>query len=110
MINGLKCKKAQIIIGDIKTTAWFCTDLPFTEGQFYYYGLPGLIIKMKNSLGWEAEFLEIIYNKNPKKLIDVYPYRLVTAAQFTKAKRNKVQALEDGRSPNGSFTIEKSEN
>ena len=43
-IGNFKCKKASNGDGDI---AWYCPDIPISDGPLIYYGLPGLIIEME---------------------------------------------------------------
>lgn len=50
-IFGYKCRKA-VIVDDIEkniiTEAWFTTEIPLNIGPSEFYGLPGLILSVKN--------------------------------------------------------------
>jgi len=108
-INKLICVKAQTTIGKIKSTVWFCPEIPFQEGPFYYNGLPGLIVKASNSLGWDAELISTNFNRKDNKQIVIWPYTLVTKAQFDKAKINNENLLKSGTIPGGG-SFEKANN
>ncbi len=44
-------QKAITNFGGRQWTAWFSTDLPFQDGPYKFYGLPGLIIKITDASG-----------------------------------------------------------
>ena len=48
-IGEYNTQKATTEFGGRKWTAWFSTDLPFQDGPYKFYGLPGLIVKIEDS-------------------------------------------------------------
>lgn len=48
-INGFTCKKATLNYGDRNWIAWYTTDIPRNVGPYKFYGLPGLIINIKDT-------------------------------------------------------------
>lgn len=50
-INGYQCYKAMLSLNPINdvhnVVAWFCPSLPYNNGPKHYYGLPGLILELK---------------------------------------------------------------
>lgn len=46
-IGELKCKKAELILNKEKITAYYCEDIPISEGPSKYFGLPGLIVYLE---------------------------------------------------------------
>ncbi|MCJ7933942.1 MAG: GLPGLI family protein [Chryseobacterium sp.] len=48
-IGEYNTQKATTEFGDRKWTAWFTTDIPFQDGPYKFYGLPGLIVKIEDS-------------------------------------------------------------
>lgn len=47
-IGDYNTQKATVEYGGRKWTAWFSTDLPFPDGPYRFYGLPGLIVKVED--------------------------------------------------------------
>lgn len=47
-IGEYNTQKATTEFGGRKWTAWFSTDLPFPDGPYKFYGLPGLIVKIED--------------------------------------------------------------
>jgi len=48
-IGEYNTQKATTEFGGRKWTAWFSTDIPFQDGPYKFYGLPGLIVKIEDS-------------------------------------------------------------
>lgn len=47
-IGEYNTQKATTDFGGRKWTAWFSTDLPFPDGPYKFWGLPGLIVKIED--------------------------------------------------------------
>jgi GLPGLI family protein len=47
-IGEYNTQKATTEFGGRKWTAWFTTDLPFQDGPYKFWGLPGLIVKIED--------------------------------------------------------------
>ncbi|MDF2930814.1 MAG: hypothetical protein K0R36_145 [Chryseobacterium sp.] len=47
-IGEYNAQKATTKFGGREWTAWFSTDLPFQDGPYKFYGLPGLIVKIED--------------------------------------------------------------
>lgn len=50
-IGEYNTQKATTDFGGRQWTAWFSTDIPFQDGPYKFYGLPGLIVKIEDSTG-----------------------------------------------------------
>ncbi|MGH1517494.1 GLPGLI family protein [Chryseobacterium sp. JK1] len=48
-IGEYNAQKAVASFGGREWTAWFTTELPFQDGPYVFYGLPGLIIKIEDA-------------------------------------------------------------
>lgn len=48
-VLGYKCTKALTRYGGRTYTAWFCPDIPISDGPWKFYGLPGLIMKVEDA-------------------------------------------------------------
>ncbi|MFN3756231.1 MAG: GLPGLI family protein [Flavobacterium sp.] len=49
LISGYACKKAVIKQAGREWRAWYSTDIPVSFGPYKFYGLPGLIMNIKDS-------------------------------------------------------------
>ncbi|CAD0218964.1 GLPGLI family protein [Chryseobacterium sp. JV274] len=60
-IGEYNTQKATTNFGGRSWTAWFSTDIPFQDGPYKFYGLPGLIIKIEDKTG--SHIMTLIGNK-----------------------------------------------
>lgn len=60
-IGAYQAQKAITSFGGREWTAWFTTDLPFQDGPYKFYGLPGLIVKLEDATG--SHIMTMIGNK-----------------------------------------------
>ncbi|MGV4415078.1 GLPGLI family protein [Chryseobacterium sp. T1] len=57
-IGTYNTQRATTEFGGRQWTAWFTTDLPFQDGPYKFYGLPGLIVKIEDAAkdySWELK-------------------------------------------------------
>lgn len=57
-IGEYNVQKATADFGGRKWTAWFSADIPFQDGPYKFYGLPGLIVKVEDAdknYSWELK-------------------------------------------------------
>lgn len=60
-IGEYNAQKATTKYGGREWTAWFSIDLPFQDGPYKFYGLPGLIVKIEDKTG--SHSLTLVGNK-----------------------------------------------
>lgn len=60
-IGEYNAQKATTNFGGREWTAWFSTDLPFQDGPYKFYGLPGLIVKIEDKTGTHS--MTLVGNK-----------------------------------------------
>ncbi len=108
-IANLKCQKAIIAQDDVVITAWFCKDLPFSDGPFSNVGLPGLIVKSTATNGWESELISFTQNKDTNRKIIIPEFVLISEADFKKAVANANGAGGNRQMPSG-LKMEKKQN
>jgi GLPGLI family protein len=60
-IGEYNTQKATTNYGGRSWTAWFSTDIPFQDGPYKFYGLPGLIVKVEDKTG--SHIMTLIGNK-----------------------------------------------
>lgn len=67
LIAGYRCKEAQTIFRGRKYRAWYTLSIPINDGPYKFQGLPGLIVKIEDTLKehcFELElFEEVKYTK-----------------------------------------------
>ncbi|MGI9652345.1 GLPGLI family protein [Chryseobacterium sp. RLHN22] len=61
-IGAYNAQKATTKYGGREWTAWFSTDIPFQDGPYKFYGLPGLIVKIEDKTG--SHSLTLVGNKS----------------------------------------------
>jgi GLPGLI family protein len=119
--SSLQLQKATAKFGGRNWIAWFSKDIPFQEGPYKFYGLPGLIVEIyddnenyhfslnKSENFTETQFIsfyknakargvEIPYSKYQSMLLSYYhdPIKFINSGQIEINEDNKL-ALEDGR-------------
>lgn len=119
--SSLQLQKATAKFGGRNWIAWFSKDIPFQEGPYKFYGLPGLIVEIyddnenyhfslnKSENFTETQFIsfyknakargvEILYSKYQSMLLSYYhdPIKFINSGQIEINEDNKL-ALEDGR-------------
>ena len=63
-IGEYNAQKAVASFGGREWTAWFTTELPFQDGPYVFYGLPGLIVKIEDATG--SHSMMLVGNKTIK--------------------------------------------
>ncbi len=60
-IGEYNAQKATASFGGREWTAWFTSDIPFQDGPYKFYGLPGLIVKIEDATG--SHIMTLVGNK-----------------------------------------------
>ncbi len=60
-IGEYNAQKATTTYGGREWIAWFSTDIPFQDGPYKFYGLPGLIVKLEDTTG--SHIMTLVGNK-----------------------------------------------
>jgi len=107
-ILGYNCIKATSNFRGAKVTAWFTKDLPYSAGPFKFYGLPGLILDLreddKNYNIWKAEKIELSVDPKINFSPQFANYPKTEMKQFIEmkeARQNKEMADLLGKMPEG---------
>lgn len=85
-IGQYNVQKATTDFGGRKWTAWFTTELPFQDGPYKFYGLPGLIVKIEDA---DKNYSWILQGN--KKVKDYTEYSYIE--NLMQAKGGKVNEL-----------------
>lgn len=118
-IGGYTCYKATTRFRGRHYTAWFTMDIPIQDGPWKFWGLPGLILEVSDSLN-QVKFTaqSIIYPSKaivkfepPQngKIVDLATYRKVGDVEYEKWRRAN-QAKDHGRGVQMSFSRKKVDN
>ena len=118
-IGGYNCYKATAHFRGRDYIAWFTMDIPVQDGPWKFWGLPGLILEVYDSLG-QIKFIaqSIIYpsKSNIKfvppqngKIVDLVTYRKVDDVEYEKWRRAN-QSKDPGRGIQMSFSRKKVDN
>ena len=99
-IGEYNTQKATTEFGGRTWNAWFSTDLPFQDGPYKFYGLPGLIVKIEDdgkNYSWELKgnkkvenfkelsYIETMMGGDATKRVDVSREKFeTTLADFKK--------------------------
>lgn len=60
-VGEYNAQKATTTYGGREWIAWFSTDIPFQDGPYKFYGLPGLIVKLEDTTG--SHIMTLVGNK-----------------------------------------------
>lgn len=60
-IGEYNAQKATTNFGGREWIAWFSADIPFQDGPYKFYGLPGLIVKIEDTTG--SHIMTLVGNK-----------------------------------------------
>lgn len=118
-IGGYTCYKATTRFRGRDYTAWFTTDIPIQDGPWKFWGLPGLILEVSDSLG-QIKFTaqSIIYPSKTNikfeppqngKIVDFETYRKVDDVEYEKFQRYN-QSKDYGRGVQMTFSRKKPAN
>jgi len=67
-IGEYNAQKATTSFGGREWTAWFSTDIPFQDGPYKFYGLPGLIVKIEDKTGTHS--MTLVGNKKIEAAVE----------------------------------------
>ncbi len=99
-IGNYLCRKASLTQGKNNIKVWFTDEISSNEGPQDYYGLPGLILKVKtNSLTIEATNIKFLQEKT--KITKPSKGKKVSRAEFKKIQEEKTKNLTGGKKENG---------
>ncbi len=104
-IGTYNTQKATTEFGGRKWNAWFSTDLPFQDGPYKFYGLPGLIVKIEDegkNYSWELKgnkkvdnFEELSYIEKPEMMSQKLPGSDSTIGEMVKKQEKMLKDFYD---------------
>ena len=110
-IGEYNAQKATTTYGGRQWTAWFSSDLPFSDGPYKFFGLPGLIVKVEDSdkdYSWVLsgnktikDWKELSYGEeiNAKMAMMSNDVKIISKDKFEKAYANfKIDPMAEWKS------------
>jgi GLPGLI family protein len=91
-IGTYNTQKATTEFGGRKWTAWFSTDIPFQDGPYKFYGLPGLIVKIEDS---EKNYSWLLSGNKTIKDWKEFTYAEETNAKFGITSNEKTPTTKE---------------
>jgi GLPGLI family protein len=66
IIAGYSCQKATTTYAGREYEAWFTREVPISEGPYKFYGLPGFIVKIRDTRKqYDFELVKLTKPKKP---------------------------------------------
>ncbi|MFL9835583.1 GLPGLI family protein [Chryseobacterium terrae] len=87
-IENYNCQKATTKFGGRTWEAWFSKDLPFPDGPYKFYGLPGLIVKLED----KTKSHQFLLKGNKKLMPENHSWDYITALQ--KEAKNEFEEVK----------------
>lgn len=96
VVAGYECQQALTTFGGRTWEAWFTRDIPVSEGPYKFYGLPGLIVKVRDAHNhYVFELLSFESNPKPFDILANSSAPLISKTKFKQAKLNDELTIID---------------
>lgn len=92
-IGEYNTQKATTNFGGREWTAWFTQDIPFQDGPYKFYGLPGLIVKIEDATG--THVMTLAGNKKIKAVSQETELNLPTEVRVFGMGGKEIEITED---------------
>lgn len=90
-IASYLCQKAKVNYGGRVWYAWFCPDIPLSDGPYTFSGLPGLIFQIRDEENYFQFDLMQIQNVNRSVWVNIRPDQTIekiNKKEFFRSRRN----------------------
>ena len=97
IVAGYECQQAITTFGGRTWEAWFAREIPVSEGPYKFYGLPGLIVKVRDA--HDHYVFELLSFESSPKPFDLFATSTMSASQsaplIKKAKFKQAKLNDD---------------
>jgi GLPGLI family protein len=95
-VAGYDCQQAFAAFGGRTWEAWFARAIPVSDGPYKFYGLPGLIVQVRDTHdNYVFELLSLDSHPAPFSISAISSAPLIKKARFKEAKLNDDLTLVD---------------
>jgi GLPGLI family protein len=101
--NKMNCQKATATVGKYDVEAWFALEIPVSSGPANYWGLPGLIVELKEKGGKTFTFKDFKDEKpTNEQLMMPTEGKKVSQKEYDEILAQKTKELTGGGDATGS--------
>ncbi|WP_226063226.1 GLPGLI family protein [Kaistella polysaccharea] len=96
IFQKMTLQKAETNWGGRKWTAWFAKLIPFNSGPYKFYGLPGLIVELKDDRNnFQYQLIKSENYPETKKIQTLDDFPQVVAVNYSQYKKKMLSLYED---------------
>lgn len=96
VFQNLTLQKAETIWAGRKWVAWFAKSIPINSGPHKFYGLPGLIIELKDDLdNFKYQLVKSENYSDTKNVSTLEFFEQIVPVNFAKYKKKKLSIYND---------------
>lgn len=92
-IGEYNTQKATTTYGGKDWIAWFSTDIPFQDGPYKFYGLPGLIVKLEDTTA--SHIMTLVGNKKIEAPIEEQQLEISGNIDLSGIKGKEIEVTKD---------------
>lgn len=92
-IGEYNTQKATTTYGGRDWIAWFSTDIPFQDGPYKFYGLPGLIVKLEDTTA--SHIMTLVGNKKIEAPIEEQQLEISGNIDLSGIKGKEIEVTKD---------------
>lgn len=96
VFQNMTLQKAETNWGGRKWTAWFAKSVPFNSGPYKFYGLPGLIVELKDDRNnFQYKLIKSENYPETKNIQTLDDFPQVVAVNYSQYKKKMLSLYED---------------
>ena len=101
-VAGYECQQAVTAFGGRTWEAWFTRGIPVSDGPYKFYGLPGLIVQVRDTHdNYVFELLNLDNSPQPFTISAISTVPMISKGKFKKARLNDDWTIIDQMEASG---------